>query len=167
MKRLNDTLAKLEPARKGGRPALMTHVVLGFPTLRDSIDIVRAMADSGAAIIELQIPFSDPMADGPTIMAANEAALTAGTTPTDCMKAMEQLAGELEVPLLFMSYYNIIFAYQQQGGADAVRSFCRDAAAAGAQGLIVPDVPPEENAEGYWDVTREHGLVPVPLVSPV
>jgi tryptophan synthase alpha subunit len=135
------------------------------------MDVVLAMAESGADFIELQIPFSDPMADGPTIMSANEAALETGVRPKDCLKAMEKLAGKTDVPLLFMSYFNLVFAYGGGkgigGNQDSVAHFCRDASNAGATGLIVPDVPPEENNEGYWTTSKEYNLLPVPLVSPV
>jgi tryptophan synthase alpha subunit len=141
----------------------MTHVVLGYPSLDESIEIVLAMAQAGASMIELQIPFSDPMADGPTIMRANEDALAAGVTPADCMKALQTIRSETEVPLFFMSYFNILLNYKGQG----VESFCKDAAAAGADGLIVPDVPPEEDADGYWTYSEANNLFAVPLVSPL
>ncbi len=146
-------------------------MVLGYPSLPESMEVVLAMADSGADFIELQIPFSDPMADGPTIMTANEAALETGVTPKNCLKAMEKLAGKTDVPLLFMSYFNLLFAYAGGkgigGNHDSIAHFCRDASNAGATGLIVPDVPPEENSEGYWTTSKEYNLLPVPLVSPV
>ncbi|MCL4128951.1 UNVERIFIED_CONTAM: hypothetical protein GTU68_051874 [Idotea baltica] len=138
----------------------MTHVVLGYPSLEESMDIVREMAKAGASIIELQIPFSDPMADGPTIMRANESALEKGCKVADCMSAMKTLAAELETPLLFMSYFNILFSY-------GVEKFCKDAAEAGAAGMIVPDVPIEENQEGYWTHAKANGLAAIPLVSPI
>lgn len=150
-------------------PAIMTHVVVGYPSLDESIDIVKAMVDGGARFVELQIPFSDPMADGPTIMAANEASLAAGTKVEHCFRAVEKLRAEVQVPLLFMSYFNILFRYGRTGAKPelAVRRFCKDAAAAGVSGLIVPDVPPEENSEGYWSASQECGLIPIPIVSPV
>lgn len=154
-----DSLAK----KKGGSPAVMTHLILGYPTLKESMAIVREMADSGVFCVELQIPFSDPMADGPTIMRANEVALREGTTPLSCMKAMERLAREVEIPLLFMSYFNLVFNYQRGG----VSRFMKDAAQAGACGLIVPDVPPEENEDGYWTFSKQAGLIPIPLISSV
>jgi tryptophan synthase alpha subunit len=160
VKRLNDAL--LEIILREKPPALMTHVVLGYPTLRDSIEIVRVMADSGAALIELQIPFSDPIGDGPTIMHANTVGLAQGVTPRDCMRAMRQLARSVQTPLLFMSYFNPILSYP--GG---VKGFCLEAAEAGAQGLIVADIPPEEKSDGYWSYAHEVGLAPIPLVSPV
>lgn len=148
-------------------PAIMTHVVVGYPSLDESIEIVKAMADGGARLVELQIPFSDPMADGPTIMAANEAALAAGTKVDHCFRAVERLRREVSIPLLFMSYFNILFRYGARKGENGVRKFCTDAAQAGVSGLIVPDVPPEENSEGYWSVSQEAGLIPIPIVSPV
>ncbi len=164
---MNLLLESLELLRdkKNSHPALMTHVVLGYPTLSKSIDIVKTMVDSGASFVELQIPFSDPMADGPTIMRACEEALANGVRTIDCMRAMEKLHRQVEVPLLFMSYYNLLFSYG--GKPNGLKAFCRDARNAGAQGLIVPDVPPEEKEEGYWDVSRDYELLPVPLVSPV
>lgn len=154
---LLETLEKIT-ATKRTSPALMTHVVLGYPSLKESIDIVKAMADCGAAIIELQIPFSDPMADGPTIMAANEAALENGVRVRDCFRAAEKLSRAVNVPLVFMSYFNIVYAH-------GVRKFKRDAANAGIQGLIVPDVPPEEHAEGFWELNEP--VIPIPVVAPV
>jgi tryptophan synthase alpha subunit len=129
--------------------------------LKESIRIVRAMADAGVALIELQIPFSDPMADGPTIMAANEAALETGVCVADCFRAAESLARVTSVPLLFMSYFNILFRYP--GG---VKSFCKSAAEAGVDGLIVPDIPPEETADAYWVEAPKQGVLPIPVVAP-
>jgi tryptophan synthase alpha chain len=169
MKKLEDTLSAISAKHNSKRhyPALMTHVVLGYPTLKDSIGIVQAMADGGASLIELQIPFSDPMADGPTIMRANEAALQNGVTPKNCMKAVEALSRKVSVPLLFMSYYNLLFTYGGKGKQSGLEHFAADAASAGVQGLIVPDLPPEEKQEGYWTLPLNYGLVPIPLVSPL
>lgn len=169
MRLLEETLQRISKERRQrpGTAALMTHVVLGYPSLKQSMDIVRAMADAGASLIELQIPFSDPMADGPTIMRANEAALAQGVTPKACLEAMEKLSTRVSVPLLFMSYFNLLYNYGQTKTDGGFRSFCRDAGRAGAQGLIVPDVPPEENRERYWTLPLEYGITPIPLVAPV
>lgn len=167
MNGFHDQLDRIKKKKAGSYPALMTHVVLGYPSLKESMEIVLAMADGGASFIELQIPFSDPMADGPTIMKANEAALEQGVTPTDCLKAISKLSKKCPVPLLIMSYFNLIFAYGNKKADGNVLQFCKDAAAAGATGLIVPDVPPEENVEGYWTHSKSQGLAAIPLVSPV
>lgn len=161
MNRLTTALRSL--SIDAASPALMTHVVLGYPSLSQSEDTVVAMAKAGASFIELQIPFSDPMADGPTIMQANEAALKQGVTPADCIEAVKRIRKRTAVPLLFMSYFNILLNYKNGGLA----GFCKDAAEAGIDGLIVPDIPPEEDADGYWTQSKYNTLYPVPLVSPV
>ena len=170
---LNETLETIRAEQKKSKkphPALMTHVVLGYPTMEKSIEIVLAMADAGAKLIELQIPFSDPMADGPTIMAANEAALRQGVKVKDCFRAAEKLAQKTDVPLLFMSYYNILYRYSEKKHKDVdvkgVSDFCQATANAGVQGLIVPDVPPEESGL-YWSLAADAGLSPIPIVTPV
>lgn len=170
MSRLEQAISAISRRFKAGEtPAIMSHVVLGFPGLKQSIELVRAMVDHGASIIELQIPFSDPMADGPTIMAACEDALTAGVRPIDCIRAVEKLRQKIDVPIMVMSYYNPVFRYGQgtKRRGDGLDAFCRDAADAGADGLIIPDLPAEEQTEGYWKIPPKHGLVPIPLVSPV
>lgn len=158
MKKLEQALRNHTP----NSPLLMMHVVLGYPSLEESIELVRVMAKSGASIIELQIPFSDPIADGATIMEANQVALQNGVKTADCMRAMKQLSEELPIPLLFMSYANILLNFP--GG---IEGFCKAASNAGAEGLIVPDIPPEESAERYWELAAKHNLAPIPIVSPV
>lgn len=158
MKKLSDSLANL----RLGKPALMTHVVLGYPTLEKSIELIKAMSESGVSVIEIQIPFSDPIADGPTIMSANQVALENGITPKDCFEAVEKLKVTIDTPLLFMSYFNILLNYK-----NGVSDFCKDASACGIQGLIVPDVPPEETTDGYWSSAKEFNLSAIPIVSPV
>ena len=159
MTRISKTIASLPKTS----PSLMTHVVLGYPTMEKSLEIVIAMAESGTRFIELQIPFSDPLADGPTIMHANEVALANGVTPTACLAALKSLRSEIkETPLLIMSYFNLLFNYR--GG---VQGFIDTAQEAGADGFIVPDIPPDEVDEKYWSYCRETGLAAVPLVSPV
>lgn len=163
MNRITELLRQRD--KKQRVPLLMTHVVLGYPTLARSIELVRAMIDGGASFVELQIPFSDPMADGPTIMEANEAALAQGLTVKDCFAAAEQLTSSSDVPILFMSYANIVMQYGTRNRG--VEQFCRDAAGAGIAGLIVPDIPPEENGEGYWTHSHRNNVLPIPIVSPL
>jgi len=147
------------------QPAIMAHVVLGYPTLADSIELACRMEEAGVGIVELQIPFTDPMADGPTIMMANEVALENGVRTADCMKAMETIATKSSLPILFMTYLNLAYCYSSK--TKGLESFCRDAAAAGAQGLIIPDISPEEKADGYWDYCAAYNLAAIPLVSPI
>lgn len=139
---------------------LMTHVVIGYPSLEDTVKIVKTMAENGADLIELQIPFSDPLADGPTIMKACEKSLANGTKVKDAFKIMGLLSSQLSIPLLFMAYYNTVFKI----GAE---KFCKDAKAAGAYGLIVPDMPiDEEGEEHFLFYCRKYNLHNIQVISP-
>lgn len=138
---------------------LMTHIVLGYPSFEDSIRIVDAMVKAGVDLIELQIPFSEPMADGPVILHANQRALAAGSTVERCFDVAAELAKKHpKVPLLFMSYYNIAFSR----GAE---KFAADTKQAGLCGAIIPDLPHEEGA-AFFEKMKAAGLEPVFLFSP-
>jgi tryptophan synthase alpha chain len=116
-------------------------LTVGYPKLDATPDLVQALVDGGADLVELGIPFSDPLADGVTIQRADLAALGQGVTSADCLKIVDKLRSRgLENPLLLMGYYNPILAY----GPEA---FAAAAAAAGADGLIVVDLAPEESEE--------------------
>ncbi len=140
----------------GKRAALMPYLMGGFPTIEESIACGLAAADSGADLLELGIPFSDPLADGPVIHAAGTDALAAGATPHAVLRACEQLAAR--VPVVLMVYANIVLT----AGAEA---FALRAAAAGASGLIVPDLPHDE-ADELRAACDAEGLALVPLVAP-
>jgi len=151
---------KLDSLRASGAHGLMAHIVVGYPDLAASERLLSTIADSGADLIELQIPFTDPVADGPTILKANLASLKNGIRVRDCFSFAERMAKKLtNVPLLFMTYINIPFNY-------GVEAFCRDSNAAGLAGLIVPDIPPEETAEDYHGQCLNHGLHPIYVLSP-
>ncbi len=137
---------------------LMTHIVLGYPDYETSKALVRAMVAAGVDLMELQIPFSEPFADGPVILAANQEALAAGATVAKCFDCAEELAGSLDIPFLFMSYLNILF----KRGMD---TFAKDAAGMGMRGTIVPDAPPEETGD-YLEAMAAHGLDPIQLFAP-
>ncbi len=138
---------------------LMTHIVLGYPSFEASIEVVDAMVEAGVDLIELQIPFSEPMADGPVILHANQVALHEGATVEKCFEVAAMLAKKHpQVPLLFMSYYNIAF---KRG----LKRFAADTQAAGLVGAIIPDVPHEEASDLFAAMT-EHQLEPVLLFSP-
>jgi len=151
---------KLQELKSKGRLGLMTHVVVGYPTLRDTVNLVRLMVKEGVDIVELQIPFSDPLADGSTIMKACEKALENGIRVKDSFRIMKQLSQEVHVPLLFMAYYNTVFKY-------GTEKFCKDAKSAGAAGLIVPDMPiEEEDNEHFMKYCKAYGLYDIHVVSP-
>jgi tryptophan synthase alpha chain len=140
----------------GKRAALMPYLMGGFPSIEESIACGLAAADAGADLLELGIPFSDPLADGPVIHAAGTDALAAGATPHGVLRACEQLAAR--VPVVLMVYANIVLT----AGAEA---FALRAAAAGASGLIVPDLPHDE-ADELRGACDAEGLALVPLVAP-
>ncbi|WP_394839089.1 tryptophan synthase subunit alpha [Pendulispora rubella] len=137
---------------------LMTHVVLGYPSFDDTRRLVGSMVEAGADLIELQIPFSEPLADGPVIAHANQRALAAGSTVDRCFELASELAREYPIPFLFMTYFNIPF---RRG----VERFVGDVKAAGLRGVIVADLPPEEGDAFYGTMNRA-GLSPVFFFSP-
>ncbi len=138
----------------------MAHVVVGYPSSEETVTLVKTMADAGVSIVELQIPFSDPLADGPTIMKACEKSLDQGTKVKDAFTVMKKLSAAVSIPLLFMAYYNTVFNY-------GIEKFCRDAKIVGASGLIVPDMPiDEEGEEGFYAACKKYGLHTIQVVSP-
>ena len=137
---------------------LMTHIVLGYPSLGDSLRIIESMVDAGVDLMELQIPFSEPTADGPVIVRANQEALNGGVTVKDCLKLAEKVAGTFDIPFLIMSYYNILFRF-------GVKDFITAMAGCGLRGAIIPDLPPEEGRQ-YLDEMHAHNLAPVLIFSP-
>lgn len=146
-------------AKAEGRCALIAYLTLGYPTLADTPALVRAIQAGGADIIELGVPFSDPLADGPTLQAASYAALEGGATPDACLAMTARLRREgVTVPLILMGYYNPIMSHGE--GA-----YARGAAAAGADGLIVPDLPPEEG-DSLQAACAAHNLALIYLVAP-
>jgi tryptophan synthase alpha chain len=146
-------------ARAEGRAALMPYFTLGYPDIPTSEAVVRAIAAAGADLIELGVPFSDPLADGPTIQHSTQVALEQGMTLIRGLALTSRLreAGVTQ-PLLLMGYVNPILAY-------GVRRYVADAAAAGADGFIVPDLPPEEAGE-LEAACRAHGLALIFLLAP-
>ncbi|WP_417913086.1 tryptophan synthase subunit alpha [Candidatus Electronema sp. TJ] len=138
---------------------LMTHLVLGYPSLSVNREVIRQMAENGVDCIELQIPFSEPMADGPVILKANQDALAAGIKVRDCLAFAAEMAREFpQVNFLFMTYYNIVFRF-------GLEAFIRQAAESGMKGCIIPDLPPEEGGE-YLRLSKESGLAAVMFFTP-
>jgi tryptophan synthase alpha chain len=138
---------------------LMTHLVLGYPSLAVNREVIRQMAENGVDCIELQIPFSEPMADGPVILKANQDALAAGIKVRDCLAFAAEMAQAFpQVNFLFMTYCNIAFRY-------GMAEFLRQAAEIGIKGCIIPDLPPEEGGD-YLRLTKENGLAAVMFFTP-
>ncbi len=146
-------------ARAEGRPALMPYWSLGYPDVETSLRVIEAIARAGADLIELGVPFSDPLADGPVIQRANQIALERGITVSRCMQiATRARAAGVSVPFLAMGYLNPVIAYGEA-------RYVADWQDAGADGLIVPDLPPEESD----DLKREcdaHEMALVQFTAP-
>jgi len=143
-------------------PALITYVVAGDPDAESTKAYVEALARGGADIIELGLPFSEPIAEGPTIQAGIVRALEAGMTPSRFFDLAGELSESVDAPLVVMTYYNLIYQY---GDADGVEPFVEAAAAAGIAGVIVPDLPVEE-AEELRAACAARGLDLIFIVAP-
>ncbi|MDZ4857282.1 MAG: tryptophan synthase subunit alpha [Nitrospirota bacterium] len=132
--KLDRTFAQL---KKRGEKALITYVMAGDPSLQETEQLVVALEQAGADIIELGVPFSDPIADGPVIQQAAERALRSGTTLRAILSMITSLRARTQIPLVLMAYYNSIHAFGPE-------RFCQEATQAGVDGLIMPDMPPDE-----------------------
>jgi tryptophan synthase alpha chain len=154
--RIAPRFAKLSDA---GRAGLVTYVMAGDPDAGTTARILAGLPAAGADVIELGMPFSDPMADGPAIQAAGLRALAGGMTLAGTLELVRGFrAGDAETPLVLMGYFNVLFAY-------GVERFMRDARAAGADGVIVVDLPPEEAAEAAPHAAAQ-GLDFIRLATP-
>ena len=151
-----DTFFKTAQSSK--RKALIAYLTVGYPTAEATLEIAQALVDGGCDIIELGIPFSDPLADGATIQRASQRALESGITPRKCLEVAAELRKRVNIPLLFMGYYNPMLHY----GLD---KFCAASRKAGIDGFIIPDLPPDEGCEAEI-VMKKHGLDLVYLVAP-
>jgi tryptophan synthase alpha chain len=147
-----------QAAKHEGRGVLIPYFMCGYPSAAQSIELVLAAAEGGADIIELGMPFSDPLADGATIQHAGHVALERGMTIQGCMDIARQVAARSNVPLLLMGHYNPVLAY-------GLERFCETAHASGVCGLIIPDLPPEE-ATPLREAVQRHGLALIFLVPP-
>ena len=136
-KRLNEKLAKL---RKEGRKGLYIYITAGCPNAEETVDIVRRAEEAGADVIELGLPFSDPMADGPVIQEASVMALKQGMTLKKALDIVKEIRKHSEIPLIGMGYINMVHHY-------GFEKFVADFSAAGMDGVILPDVPHEESEE--------------------
>ena len=148
-------------ADRGARPLIIPFVTAGYPQLDSTVSLVHAMKAAGADLVEIGVPFSDPLADGPTIQRSSERALSNGMTVERVLSLVAELRADsttVELPLVLMGYCNPIFRF-------GLEEFLRTAAETGVDGLIVPDLPPEE-ATDYRDGCTQHGLAAVFLMAP-
>ncbi|MSN27311.1 MAG: tryptophan synthase subunit alpha [Geobacter sp.] len=155
MSRLKKRFADLE---KQGAKALVTFVTAGDPTLSCTEEMISALEAAGADVIELGVPFSDPMADGPTIQLSSERALAAGTTLPEILATVRKARVTCQIPIILMGYLNPVHAYGYE-------RFCTDAVDAGVDGVLLVDLPPEEAGE-LLPYARRSGLDMIFLLTP-
>jgi len=151
--------AAFERARAQGRAAFVPYLTAGDPHLDVTAALVLALARAGADVVELGVPFSDPIADGPVNQAAATRALAAGTTLPGILEMAARLRGATRVPLVLFTYFNPVHAY-------GLARFAEHAAASGIDGVLCVDLPPEEAAGEYLDALARRGLDPIFLLAP-
>lgn len=150
-------MSRVREAFQNGK-AFIPFITCGDPDLEITKEIVKAMVDNGADLVELGIPFSDPTAEGPVIQGANLRALTGGVTTDKIFDMAADLRKEVAVPMVFMTYANVVYSY-------GIERFAKKASEAGMDGLILPDVPFEEKEE-FAPICRNYGLDLISLIAP-
>ncbi len=150
---------RFQELKQQGQVGLACYITAGYPDLNSTPDLVRALVDGGADLIELGVPFSDPLADGATIQRASFQALENGVTLDHCLNIARQVRQQgIDVPLIFMGYYNPFLRY----GLDRLTGACEQA---GVDGLIIPDLPPEEAGE-LADYCGKRSIDPIFMLAP-
>ncbi len=137
---------------------LMTHLVLGYPSFDVNREVIRQMVENGVDLIEMQIPFSEPMADGPMILKANQESIARGAKVGQCLEFAKEMTAEFHIPFLFMTYYNILYKH-------GLEEFINRAHDINIQGFIVPDLPPEEGRE-YLEHLKSRNMAPIQIFAP-
>ncbi|HSD29485.1 MAG TPA: tryptophan synthase subunit alpha, partial [Vicinamibacteria bacterium] len=155
MSRIGDRFAR---ARREGRKAFVAFLTAGDPSLERTLTAARELDEAGADVLELGVPFSDPLADGPVIQRSSERALRRGTTLADVLETVKRLRAESQLPVLLFGYFNPFLRY-------GLGRLAQDAKAVGVDGVLVTDLPPEE-ADGWLEAARGHDLDTVFLAAP-
>ena len=152
---MNRITRKLQTDKK----LLSIYFTAGFPGIDDTEKIIRELESGGADFIEIGLPFSDPLADGPVIQESSQIALKNGMTTELLFRQLEKIREKVEIPLLIMGYFNPILQY-------GVESFCQKCKEVGVDGLIIPDLPLDEYSENYREIFNKYDLLPIFLISP-
>jgi len=155
---MNRIDAKFNKLRAEGKKGIIAYLTAGDPDLETTEELVCRLAESGAAMVELGVPFSDPVADGPVIQAAAGRALQNGVTLKDVLELTSRLRSRLDIPLLVMTYYNPVYSF-------GLESFVHTASKSGLDGVIVPDLPLEES-EALSEMLQKWGLHLIQLLAP-
>jgi tryptophan synthase alpha chain len=155
MNRIDKLFKRLKRER---RKAFIAYITAGYPTLRATEGLIPELEKSGVDLIELGIPFSDPLADGPTIQRSSAAAISKGANIKSILQVVRSARKKAKLPLVFMTYYNLVAHY-------GIKRFVREAKEAGVDGIIVPDLPPEE-AKELIDASKKKGFATIFLAAP-
>ncbi len=155
MSRIDKVFSRL---RDNKEKALIPYIMAGDPDLKKTEELILEIEKAGAHIIELGVPFSDPLADGPTIQKASDRSLTRGTSLRKVLSLVKRVRGRCDIPIVLMTYYNPIFRYGET-------RFTEDAVACGVDGVIVPDLPPEEGSR-LIKAARKSGMDIIFLLAP-
>ena len=152
---MNRIKQKLQEDKK----ILSIYFTAGYPTLNDTVKIIQDLEQNGVDLIEIGLPFSDPLADGPTIQASSTAALKNGMTTTLLFEQLKDIRKTVSIPLILMGYFNPVLQY-------GVEAFCRKCEEIGIDGLILPDLPLDVYQKEYETLFKKHGLINVFLITP-
>ncbi len=144
--------------KKSGGKAFIPYIMAGDPSLEDTKRFISELQEAGADMIELGVPFTDPLADGPTIQRAHERALAQGVTLRKVLSFVEKVRQDTEIPIIIMTYYNPVFKY-------GIEAFIKEAVRVGVDGVIIPDLIPDE-AGDFISIARIHGLDTIFLLAP-
>jgi tryptophan synthase alpha chain len=156
MNRINK---KIQENNKSGKKILSIYFTAGYPKLDDTIEILKNLERSGVDMIEIGLPFSDPLADGPTLQRSGTQALKNGMTTEILFSQLKNIRESVEIPLIIMGYFNPVMQY-------GVEEFCKRCAAIGIDGLIIPDLPVEVYHKDYEKIFKKYGLVNIFLITP-
>lgn len=151
-------MTRISSVFQSGHAALITYITVGYPSIEATLKVVPLLADSGCDIVELGIPFSDPLADGVTIQKASFYALKNGVTTKLCLEIAKELSQKVKIPLVFMTYFNPVSCY-------GLEEFCSACSRSGINGLIIPDLPPDEGSQ-LEAISRRQGLDLIYLLAP-
>lgn len=156
---MNRIKKRIQEQTEKGEKLLSIYFTAGYPEPEDTSRIIEELEKSGADMIEIGLPFSDPLADGPTIQRSSEIALKHGMTTNKLFSQLEKVRDSISIPLLIMGYFNPILQYGVEG-------FCKKCQETGIDGLIIPDLPLEEYELHYKKIFQKYDLLPVFLITP-
>ncbi len=155
----NFTMNRIHQKLSEDKKLLSIYFTAGYPQLEDTVTIIKSLEDSGVDMIEIGLPFSDPLADGPTIQASSTKALHNGMTTKKLFEQLKDIRETVNIPLIIMGYFNPMLQY-------GFEKFCADCKANGIDGLIIPDLPLAEYEEHYQHIFKKHNLTNVFLITP-